>query len=368
MLKIKRHIASCGYDRTHCWVNPVALPGDENIIIITQKLFINAIDCFSDISLLRSSDGGQHWSNPEAIAALADTTCADNSRKAFMTSVLHRCRNGKILVIVTTFNYTPQNRRDRLDPQRVKYLYFDPADNSWSPMRELDLHTPADADVLAVNAQLTVYGDDFLLPYCVRMPSSKFYSGVARISSSADGSLSATEFSELLTSSDGRGFLEPSLCCFDGKYYLSLRNDLSGYVCCSADWKHFPEPEKWCFSNLTWLGNCNTMNRLLSIGGKLYLVYTRKGLNNDHVFRNRAPLMIAQVDPEKLSVLPESEQILVPEHGARLGNFTAVSIDRNRAYISVAEWMQTLEPDCYDCKKCEEYGADNRIWYVTLNA
>ena len=164
----------------------------------------------------------------------------------------------------------------------------------------------------------------------------------------------------------GRGVLEPSLAFFQGKYYLSLRNDESGMVACSEDWHDFSELKKWCFSDGSWLGNCNTMTRLLGIGKKLYLVYTRQGLNNDHVFRNRAPLLIAEVDTATLTVIKESEQVVVPEHGARLGNFTAVALNENEAFISVAEWMQTLEPEWFDCKKCEEYGADNRIWYVTL--
>ena len=108
------------------------------------------------------------------------------------------------------------------------------------------------------------------------------------------------------------------------------------------------------------------MTRLLTIGNKLYLVYTRKGLNNDHIFRHRAPLMIGEVDPQSVSIVRTSEQIAVPEHGARLGNFTAAVSPENSGYISVAEWMQTLEPERDNYLKCEEYGSDNRIWFVTL--
>ena len=30
----------------------------------------------------------------------------------------------------------------------------------------------------------------------------------------------------------------------------------------------------------------------------IFLVYTRKGVGSDHVFRHRAPLFMAQVDPK----------------------------------------------------------------------
>lgn len=83
--------------------------------------------------------------------------------------------------------------------------------------------------------------------------------------------------------------------------------------------------------------------------------------------RHRAPLFIAEFDPDKPAVLSETEQIVVPEHGARLGNFTAASEDENHAFVSVAEWMQTVSPDTHDCRRCEKYGADNRIWYVKMN-
>ena len=35
-------------------------------------------------------------------------------------------------------------------------------------------------------------------------------------------------------------------------------------------------------------------------GGKLWLVYTRRAGNNDHVFRHRAPLFVAEFDTDKL--------------------------------------------------------------------
>ena len=50
----------------------------------------------------------------------------------------------------------------------------------------------------------------------------------------------------------------------------------------------------------------------------LYLIYSRRGANNDHVFRNRAPLFIARVDPERPCVLRATEQILMPETGLDL--------------------------------------------------
>ena len=52
------------------------------------------------------------------------------------------------------------------------------------------------------------------------------------------------------------------------------------------------------------------------IAGGLFLVYTRRGANNDHIPRNRAPLFIARVDPGKLHVIRATERIAIPERGA----------------------------------------------------
>jgi hypothetical protein len=65
-------------------------------------------------------------------------------------------------------------------------------------------------------------------------------------------------------------------------------------------------------------------------------VYTRRGANNDHIIRHRAPLFIAQVDPVKLHVIRETERIAVPERGESLGNFDATTVNDNETWITVA--------------------------------
>ena len=53
--------------------------------------------------------------------------------------------------------------------------------------------------------------------------------------------------------------------------------------------------------------------------------------------RHRAPLFIAQVDPNLLQVLRNTEQILVPERGAALGNFGASAINTKESWVTVGE-------------------------------
>lgn len=369
MLKITRHIASQGYDRVRCWANPVALSCGEEVFVLCQKLTIKAIDCFSDVSLFRSSDSGNSWGKPELFPRLADIPLPDGKRFGFLVSAMRLMDDNTILVLATRHCYNADNTLDKETPRQVVYFYLHPESGNTTQLRKLELPAPPEDHTLAVNTQFEFKENRCLLPYSIWQNSTKrFSAAIAEIRREPDGTLTVTDASEPLTTEDARGFLEPSLACFDGKYYLTLRNDLSGYITSSGSWKEFPVPEKLKWCDGSWLGNCNTMTRLLALGGKLYLVYTRQGLNNDHVFRNRAPLLIAELDTSANAVKPETEQVAVPEHGARLGNFTAVASGENSAYISVAEWMQTLEPDWHECRKCEQYGADNRIWYIELKS
>lgn len=58
----------------------------------------------------------------------------------------------------------------------------------------------------------------------------------------------------------------------------------------------------------------------------LFLVYTRRGANNDHIVCHRAPLFMVRVDTKNLHVIRNSEKVVVPERGAELGNFGACAI------------------------------------------
>jgi hypothetical protein len=87
------------------------------------------------------------------------------------------------------------------------------------------------------------------------------------------------------------------------------------------------------------LGSYNTQQHWLGHAKGLFLVYTRRGANNDHVMRHRAPLFIGQVDPARLHVIRKTERVLVPERGAPLGNFGATTINENESWVTVSEFM-----------------------------
>ena len=78
--------------------------------------------------------------------------------------------------------------------------------------------------------------------------------------------------------------------------------------------------------------------RWIAHTGALYLIYTRRGAANDHVFRHRAPIFIAQVDPDRLCVQRATEQVLMPESGLDLGaGFAPVDVNGSETWVISSE-------------------------------
>ena len=74
---------------------------------------------------------------------------------------------------------------------------------------------------------------------------------------------------------------------------------------------------------------------------------------------------MARVDPRRLRVLRETERILVPERGARLGNFGVTDVSASETWVTVAEWMQTWGPN-YVMAVDNPYGSDGSVWIARI--
>jgi len=165
------------------------------------------------------------------------------------------------------------------------------------------------------------------------------------------------------------GLDEPALAELDGRYYVSWRNVEKGYVGSSPDGLNFRDATPWRFDDGAEIGSYNTQQRWLKLGGKLHLVYTRRGGNNDHIFRHRAPLFVAEFDPERRCLIRSTEQIAIPERGARLGNFDCVEVSENEAWVVAAEWMQNsavTQEGAKGMEHCMKYGSDNSIFIARI--
>ena len=160
-----------------------------------------------------------------------------------------------------------------------------------------------------------------------------------------------------MTIRQGRGLGEPSLIRFRDKWHLTIRSDKMAYRSSSIDGLHYDPPLPWYFDNDSILGSYNTQQHWARIQEKLYLIYTRANGSNDHVFRHRAPLFMAQVDPEKGVVVKSTEQICVPEDGVALGNFGVAHVSEREVWVVTSEYLRNEPVD----KK-------NRVWVAKIAA
>lgn len=369
--EVKLETITKGYDGKMCWVHARAgaIPGSPPQVVLTmQKLLLTGSDVFYALNHVSTSDLGQTWTQPfENTATLGRREEPDGVIVATcdFTPKWH-AKSGRLLGIGHTVRYQ-NNKVIHETPRQTPYSVYDPQQGTWSPWATLPMPDgPKFYNAGAGCVQRTdLENGDILLPIYFRAKGEK-YTRVTVLRCSFDGStLRYIEQGNDLAMEAGRGLAEPSLIRCAGKFYLTLRNDLAGYVSVSDDGLHFSEPKRWDWSDGGDLGNYNTQQHWVTHKDHLYLVYTRRGANNDHVFRHRAPLFMAEVDKATLTVKRETERILVPERGARLGNFGICEVSENETWVTVTEWMQKNGPD-YVIKPDNQYGADNSVYVARI--
>jgi len=355
------------YDGKRCFVHSRLSPITENdLIMTTQYLYTEGSDTFDGIMLMHSHDGGNTWSTPapdEALSAYID----DGKKISFCDAAhIHHKKTDKILTVGIVTAYTP----DGLHPFNgfVNYSFY-AVYNSLLNRYEKPLRLPVPQEATFGRGCCSGCGQfveedngDILIPLSITKENGKCAVAVARFA--FDGNklefISRGKLVEYDGDETSRGLYEPSLCRFKGKYYLTIRNDGFGFWAVSDDGQAFSAPQKWCWDTGLVVPTYNTQSHWLILNEHLYLVYTRRCGSNDHVFRNRAPLFVAEVgiNGDNPSILRSTEQIAVPERGARLGNFGVISINSRKAAVTVSEWMQP--------KGCEAYGSDNSFWVSML--
>jgi hypothetical protein len=378
LYEIELSVARQGFDKEMCWVHARAgaIPGKGNAqpvaVMTLQKLMLSGSDVFYALNEMRSADAGVTWTEPKEHRSFARQAFAYDGKDGLEMTVCDFApawhdKTGKLLGTGHTVMYE-NNKVMHVRPRLTPYSVYDPEKQSWSKWETIKM--PKDAKFVNSGAgsvqRYDLPNGDILLPIYYKEIEAKQYS-VTVLRCSFDGmELKYVEHGSEMTVAVERGLVEPSITHFKGRYFLTLRNDQSGYVAVSSDGLKFSEPRKWTFDDGESLGNYNTQQHWVSHSDALFLVYTRKGANNDHVFRHRAPLFIARVDPDKLQVIRASEQVLVPEKGARLGNFGVTQFSENETWVTVTEWMQTIGPKYNDPEKLIKLGADNRVWVAKV--
>lgn len=326
---------------------PVSIPlrnGAPLAVMTIQKAI--GSDFFTGLSTSKSTDNGQTWSTPQPDPGLGWRPGEGGLNIGVCDITLGwHAPTRRVIGIGHTATYTKKGFAGIEHPRDTVWITYDPAVDRWSPWRVLAF--PATPDertfINGVHGQFLVEPDGSLLvPFYFLGPKIAdrkwqfaFRGAVARMKFDGDRLEYLTQGAELNLPVP-RGLYEKSLTWFRGRYYLTMRNDQKGYLAVGDNGLDFGPIRPWTFDDGSDLGSYNTQQKWVTHSEGLFLVYTRRGANNDHIPRHRAPLFIAQVDPERLHVIRATERVAVPERGASLGNFDATTVNAEETWITTA--------------------------------
>jgi hypothetical protein len=364
-----------------------------------QKLLLSGSDVFYELNDMRTDDLGVTWSGPTPHPTTLGRRTQPGGIEVVICDATPRwhASSGKLLSTGHSCLYRNDDAPMPPGGRTTVFTVYDPQNRTWSPWSSLampDMENRFFDSGAGCTQRFDLENGDILLPIYFQPrkggPADSHISTLATVCRCRfDGTtLRYVEHGTELFHPKPRGFNEPSLTRFRGRFFLTLRNDQRGFVTAGDNGLHYEPPRPWTFDDGSELGNYNTQQHWVTHGDGLFLVYTRRGLNNDHVFRNRAPLVMAQVDPDRLCVWRDSERVIVPERGARLGNFAVTEISEQETWVTVSEWMQNSEPwarvmmkklgrcasdsdpippsSNYYARECECFGSENAIWVSRL--
>ncbi len=354
----------------------------EGLTTMSQKLK-SGDDVYFDLYQSQSMDGEKTWSIPEAIPGLEIHDIGEGYKRSMsdMTPQWHQ-KSGKVLNIGKSFFYTRDVRLDR-SRREVAYAVFDPTRKEWGPFEILELpEYDTDSKLITAPGSGCVQfhiekNGEVLLPLTYRaftkeqiettsretfevqsnMKRDDIGSSVAVARCSFDGeTLSFLELGNSLSVKQGRGLGEPSLVKFGKSWFLTIRSVNTAFVATSEDGLHYDGLKEWTFDDGSKLRSYNTQQHWAVVKDKLYLIYTRPDGKNDHVFRHRAPLYIARVDPERVTVQKATERVCIPEDGVALGNFGVTQVSKDEAWVISSEYHRDDSPD-----------NKNRVWVAKVS-
>lgn len=370
--KLELETIAKGNEKEFTWTHArsAVIPSDPPKLITTMSQTLKkGSDVYHDLFQIESLDRGETWTSPEVIPSLTIIK-QDSGYRSLVDMWPQWHSNAKKVVNIGTSPFYSNAKTHDGWKKKVVYAFLDSETEQWSAPQFLEL-PKLDHDGMLLMAPaagsaqwLELPNGDILLPIfyfkvteeqaflAMTKPDEAF--SIGNLMKSDDFGFSSTvvrcsfdgenliyqEHGDELILKQGRGIYEPSITFYKGEYYLTMRSDKSAYVSKSKDGLHFSPLKEWTFNDGAVLGSYNTQQHWVSHSDALYLVYTRRGADNDEVFRHRAPLFMAQVDSDKLEVIRDSERVVVPNRGVALGNFGIMEVNQNETWITVAEYMR----------------------------
>lgn len=337
----------------HHWSQSRAalIPGNPTrVIVTTQQNEKRGAHGYRDVFVTETVDGGRTWNAPKRIDVLARAAGADGKERVMGDICPNwHAKTGVVLATGKTFGFRvgakATEAQDDRSLERVAYAVYSPEKDEWTGMKEMVMPEKDHSGnkILEPNAgcndPVFLPNGEVLLPVRYRAdPKTRQYTTVVARCQFDGEALTYVEHGSELTYAGRRGLYEPSVTSFGGRFYLTMRADESAFVSVSDDGLNYTEPKEWTYDDGKVLGSYNTQQHWVTHGETLWLIYTRSGAGNDHVFRHRAPIFIAQVDEKKLCVLRATEQVLMPETGVDLGGgYAALNVGEDETWVISTE-------------------------------
>ncbi|MCP4643723.1 MAG: exo-alpha-sialidase [bacterium] len=336
-------------DGEFLWFHPrvVAVPGRGKdggpAVVMTLQKHLHKSDFYSGLSVMRSDDLGATWSDPVAPPELGWRHDGDEVIALCDVTPGWHAPTGKVIAIGAKVRYLDGVQLyDKPQSRAGGYAVWDPKTGAWTPWTPIDL-PEKEGLFYSVTPGCTQWlvednGTILLAVYCEGPGDGNgpYSSTVVRLAFDGEA-LSYVDHGDVLELDVVRGLVEPQLAKYKGRYYLSLRNDVKGYVTAGDDGLHYAPIKPWTFDDGEEPGTYNTQQHWVTHSGGLFLSYTRRGADNDHIARHRAPLFVAQVNPDTLQIVRATEQAIIPERGASLGNFGVANITPGESWVTVSE-------------------------------
>ncbi len=338
------------------WFHPRAcmIPNPDGKPIALMNLQeIGGSDYFGQVHWSESSDLGRTWSKPEPIASLGrDPVASHPGLKAGVCVVTPQFHPNTKTVLALGHVVFYRGPRFARGDQLARYPVYvvRRRDGTWSERKILRWDDPRGAHIYSNNCgqRVVMPNGDIMMSFTFGpKPENRMVAGVR---CSFDGEeLKIQEVGPPLENNVGRGLLEPSLAYFNNRFYMTIRaEDGHGYVAISDNGLNYAEKKAWAWDDGTPIGMSTTQQHWLSHSDGLFLVYTRKDDSNTNVIRWRSPLWVARVDLERLCLVRDTEQVVLPLVGdgvdtpdqvALMGNFHVTNVSSDESIVTVGEWL-----------------------------
>ncbi|TWT61534.1 sialidase family protein [Rubinisphaera italica] len=338
------------------WFHPRAcmVPQDSAapMALMTMQS-ITGSDYFGPVHWTSSDNLGQTWTEPKLVSRLGQRPVPEyKGLRQGVCDVVpeYHPQTKSVLALGHVVFYRGEkfSKQDQLS--RYPIYSIRDASGNWSEARKLEWDDPRGSFIYTNNCgqRIVLPNGDILLAFTFGAESKN--RSVAGVRCEYDGErLQILDVGPPLELNHGRGLLEPSVTQFQKQFYITIRaEDDRGYVSTSEDGLNWMPKKAWMWDNGEPLSMSTTQQHWLTHSEGLFLVYTRKMEVNRNVIRWRAPLLMARVDPQRMVLIRETEQVVHPLIGdgvkrpdevPLMGNFHVTNASPHESWVTVGSWM-----------------------------